>query len=88
MANQCSWCQAFDGQTYWKVIGGIMGGEDGTARGIVRLKKKQADIMTGGRRVVVDVSFCSKDHADRWKDGLGGRFFEWVKPEKKPAKGH
>lgn len=65
MTKQCSWCQEFDGQTYWKVSEGNFG-----EKGVVRLKHRQALISaeshwTGEQRVAVDVQFCSDDHADK-----------------------
>jgi len=74
MAKQCSWCQALDGQSYWKVVDGVLGGKDGRARGVCRLRDFHA-LLEGGEEK--DVSFCSKAEADLWAKEQGRRFVGW-----------
>jgi hypothetical protein len=76
--KQCSWCQSFDGQAYWKVVGGILGGKDGKTS-ICRLKDFHALIGTeGGNECDVEVSFCSRAEAIQWEKSLGKRFIKWI----------
>ena len=79
MTRQCAWCGNFDGQSYWKVVDGVLGGKDGRARGVCRLRDFHAVVVDGqGGRTEMDVSFCSKKEADLWAKSLGKGEVKWV----------
>jgi hypothetical protein len=80
MAQQCLWCGSFSGQAIWKIVGGVLGGKDGKARRIVRLKVYVATFDDGSGVDRREICFCSKAEADQWKESLGKRFIRWEKP--------
>lgn len=79
MTKQCAVCGSFDGQTYWKVVDGSLGGPDGKAKGILRLKTRTAVVLEFGMEETIEVSFCTKEEAEGWSESQGKRFVRWTK---------
>lgn len=77
MTKQCVVCGTFDGQTYWKVVEGTLGGPDGKAKGIIRLKTRKAVVLEFGLEETIEVHFCAKEEAEAWAESQGRRFVRW-----------
>ena len=79
MTKQCVVCGSFDGQTFWKVVDGSLGGPDGKAKGTLRLKTRNAVLFEDGVEEIREVHFCTKEEAEEWVVSQGKRFVRWVK---------